>query len=122
MSSLLGWTAVGLLAAIGAVARFALDGAVSRRVRSSFPWGILAVNGSGSLALGVLAGAGASGWTLRLAGAALLGSYTTFSTWIVDSGRMGEQGDAAWAWSNIAGSIVLGIGAVALGWAVGGLL
>ncbi|MEO9175851.1 MAG: CrcB family protein [Gaiellales bacterium] len=121
MSSVLGWIAVGPACACGALARFAIDGAVSRRTRSSFPSAILAINVSGSLALGVLAGAGVSGWSLRLAGAALLGSYTTFSTFVVDAGRMAQTpGDRSWALLNLVASLVLGLAAVSAGWAIGG--
>jgi CrcB protein len=80
------------------------------------------VNTSGSFALGVLAGAGESGWSLRLAGAALLGSYTTFSTWMFDSRQLAARRDLRGVVLNIAGSIVLGLAAVALGWLVGGTL
>jgi CrcB protein len=119
MRELAGWTGVGALSAIGALARFVIGGAVQRRVRLPFPVGILVVNTSGSFALGVLAGAGESGWSLRLAGAALLGSYTTFSTWIFDSQQMVATRDLRRAVLNVAGSIVIGLAAVALGWLAG---
>jgi CrcB protein len=122
VSELVGWAGVGLLSAVGALARFTLDRAVQRRVRWPFPIGILAVNVTGSLALGVLAGAGVAGWALRLAGAALLGSYTTFSTWIFDSQQLIELRDARRAAANIVGSLLLGLAAVALGWALGSTL
>ena len=57
-----------------------------------FPLGILAVNLSGTLLLGVLAGAGAATATReRLLGAGLLGAYTTFSTWMLDSHRLATE-------------------------------
>ena len=86
---------VGLLGGAGAVARFLLDGAVASRAASAFPWGTLAVNLSGSLALGILHGAGMSGDALRLFATGLLGAYTTFSTWMLESHRLGEDGDDA---------------------------
>jgi CrcB protein len=113
---------VGVLAALGALARFVLGGAIQRRPSVIFPFGTLAVNASGAFALGVLAGAGAAGWTLRLAGAALLGSYTTFSTWLFESGALVEEGYAGRAVQNIIGSALLGLGAVGFGWALGGAL
>jgi CrcB protein len=122
MRELAGWTGVGALSAIGALARFVIGERVQRRVRRPFPVGILVVNTSGSFALGVLAGAGESGWSLRLAGAALLGSYTTFSTWMFDSRQLAARRDLRGVVLNIAGSIVLGLAAVALGWLVGGTL
>ena len=108
---------VGLLGGVGAVARFLLDGAVASRAASAFPWGTLAVNLSGALALGILHGAGVSGDALRLLGTGLLGAFTTFSTWIVDSLRLGERAGAA----NVAGSLALGLLAVWLGRELGGL-
>ena len=122
MSELAGWLGVGVFAAIGALGRFALDGAVTRRLRSEFPFGTVAVNTSGSLALGVLAGAGVAGWPLRLFGAALLGSYTTFSTWMFESGRLAEDAALRQALLNVVGSLVLGLAAVALGWAAGSVV
>ena len=122
VSELAGWAGVGVLAAAGALARFSFDEIVQRRLRSAFPLGILAVNTSGSFAVGALAGAGVSGWTLRLAGAALLGSYTTFSTWMFDSQQLYETGAPRRAMANVAGSVTLGLVAVALGWAIGSAL
>ena len=122
MSELAGWVGVGVLAAIGALARFTLDDVVQRRVRVPFPVGILVVNISGSLALGVLGGAGVSGWSLRLAGAALLGAYTTFSTWMFDSQQLIAMRDTRRTAANILGSPLLGLAAVALGWAIGSTL
>jgi CrcB protein len=122
MTELAGWTGVGALAVLGALARITVDAAVRRRVRLQFPLPTLAVNTSGSLALGVLAGAGTSGWALRLAGAALIGSFTTFSTWIFESGRLADEGELFAAGLNVAGSLLLGLGAVALGWSIGAAL
>ena len=83
--------AIGVLGGIGALARHLLDGAITRRARRPFPYGILAVNLSGALALGVLAGATRDADSLRLVGAALLGAYTTFSTWMLQSDRLGAR-------------------------------
>ena len=64
---------VGALGGLGAVARLMLDGAVSARAGRGFPWGTLAVNLTGSFALGVLAGATVSGtvcvWPARASSA-----------------------------------------------------
>ena len=86
---------VGLLGGVGALARLLLDRAVSLRVGSDLPWGTLAVNLSGAFALGVLVGAAVSGDALRLAGTGLLGAYTTFSTWMLESHREAEEGRLA---------------------------
>jgi CrcB protein len=116
------WVGVALLGGVGAVARFALDGAVSQRAGSGFPWGTLAVNTSGALLLGLLDGAAVAGDALLLAGTATLGSYTTFSTWILESHRLGEDGQTGRMGLNLAVSLVAGLAAAALGKAIGGAL
>jgi CrcB protein len=99
-----------------------LDGAVSERVGSQLPWGTLAVNASGSLILGLLAGATVSGDALLLSGVALIGSYTTFSTWMLESHRLAEQGRGRAVALNLGVSVVVGMAAVALGRLIGGTL
>ena len=105
---------VGLLGGVGAIGRFLLDGAVAARIGDRFPWGTLAVNLSGALALGVLVGAGVGGDVLRLFGTGLLGAYTTFSTWMFESQRLAEDGRLRRGLANLLVSLVLG---VALAWA-----
>ena len=99
---------VGAFGAIGALARFLLDGLVSDRAGSAFPWGTLVVNASGSFLLG-LAGGG------DLVGTGLLGGYTTFSTWMLETHRLTEEGRLRLAVLNVAGSLAVGLAAAALG-------
>lgn len=120
--SVLVWVGVGLVGGVGALARFALDDAVSEQTGAQFPWGTLAVNISGSFLLGLLVGVALSGDALLLAGVALLGSYTTFSTWMLESHRLAEQGRRSALALNLAASLAIGIGAAALGRLVGGAL
>jgi len=107
--------AIGLVGGIGAIGRFLLDGAVSARVARSFPWGTLAVNLTGAFALGVLAGATLSENAYRIAGVGLLGAYTTFSTWMLESHRLGEDGRLPLGLLNFALSLAVGIAAVWVG-------
>lgn len=102
--------------------RFALDGIVQRRLDSEFPFGTLAVNGLGSLLLGLLTGLGVTGNDLLVAGTATLGSFTTFSTWMLETERLAEDGENGLALANIAVSVALGLVAVGIGWAVGAVL
>jgi fluoride exporter len=111
-----------VLGGAGAVGRLVLDAAVSERAGDAFPLGTLAVNLSGAFALGVLAGAGLAGDALLLAGTALLGSYTTFSTWMLESHRLGEDGEPGRMWLNIALPLLAGLAAAALGRVAGGLV
>jgi CrcB protein len=116
------WVAVGLLGGLAAAARFAIDAEVSARLAAPFPLGILAVNLSGALALGIVAGIALHGAALTIVAGGGIGSFTTFSTWILDSHRLGEADLARIAWLNIGVSLVLGFAAVALGHWLGGVL
>jgi len=106
--------AVGALGGIGAIARFLLDGAVAGRLGRGFPYGTLVVNLTGSFALGVLVGAAVDGDAYRLAATGLLGAFTTFSTWALESHRLGEDGRLHVGSLNFAISLALG---VAVAWA-----
>src|SRR4051794_41643682 len=83
------WIAVGLAGGAGALVRFGLDALVGERLGSGFPWGTLAVNLSGAFRLGVIAGSAVHGHGLTVAGTGLLGSHTTFSTWMLETQRLG---------------------------------
>ena len=114
------WAAVAALGGAGALLRFVIDGVVAARFGRDFPLGTLAVNASGALLLGLLAGAAVGGDAFTLAGAATLGSYTTFSTWMFETQRLVEEGEVRNAAANIAVSVAVGLGAAALGRAIGG--
>jgi fluoride exporter len=117
--SALAWLGVGALGGVGALARFLLSAAVARRGEGWFPWGTLAVNLSGTALLGLLAGLALHGDALTLAAGGLLGSYTTFSTWMLDSERLAEHHSGRALATNLLGSLLLGLAAVALGRALG---
>jgi CrcB protein len=116
------WIAVGLLGGLMAVARFAVDALLSDHPVQPFPLGILAVNLLGTLVLGVVAGAALSGEALAIVAGGGTGSFTTFSTWMLDSERLAEAGRARLAWLNIGVSLLAGLAAVALGHWLGGAL
>ncbi len=92
--------------------------------RGGFPLGILIVNITGSFALGVLTGLGASlvgGATVWIVGVGLLGGYTTFSTVSLESVLLVRSGEARRGWMNAVGTLVLGVAAAAAGLAIGQL-
>lgn len=122
MSAVLLWAGVGALGGAGALARFLVDRAVARRGADWFPYGILTVNASGSLLLGLLSGLALHGDALLLAAGGLLGSYTTFSTWMHDSHRLAADGRRRALAANVLGSLALGLAGVALGRWLGGLV
>jgi CrcB protein len=113
---------IGLLGGVGAVARFLLSGAVSRRAGTDLPWGTLAVNIVGAFLLGVLVGASVGADTFKLGATALLGSFTTFSTWALESQRLAANQRRSLALANFLVSLALGIGAVWLGRELGAVL
>jgi CrcB protein len=113
------WVAVGLAGGCGAVARALLTHFVNIRAGRAFPYGTLAVNLSGALALGVVAGSGLSDDALRIVGTGLLGAYTTFSTWMFETHHADATDHRGRAVANIAVSLAAGLFAVWLGRAVG---
>jgi CrcB protein len=116
------WLAMALVGGAGAVARLQLDERVQEHTAGRFPYGTLTVNVSGSLVLGLLTGAGVTGEALFIAGTGFLGSFTTFSTWLLESERLGEEGDERLGILNLGVSFAAGLAAAALGWAIGASL
>lgn len=113
---------IGLVGGVGAIARFLLDGAVAGRLGRDFPFGTLAVNLLGAFVLGALVGAAVDGDAYRVAGTGLLGSFTTFSTWALESHRLGEDGRLRLGLANFAISLVLGVAAAWAGRHLGAAL
>jgi CrcB protein len=119
------WLAVGLGGGIGAVARHAVNGVVTLRFGGGFPVGIFVVNTAGCLAIGLLAGLAAAGRlpvaevgrTFLIAG--LLGGFTTFSSFGLDTFTLLRGGQPALAFGNAAGQVVVGLFAVWLGFSAG---
>ena len=107
--------------AIGAPARYLTDLTVQRLHGTVFPWGTWTVNVIGSLVLGVVAGSSAPAWLLSLVGTGLCGALTTFSTFGFETVRLVEDGDWAEAAWYVAGSVAVALGAVTVGWLIGGL-
>lgn len=113
---------LGLAGGVGALARFLVDGRVAARLGRDFPFGTLAVNLSGAFALGVLAGVALHGDAYRLAATGFLGAYTTFSTWMFESQRLGEDGQMRVGAVNLLVSIGAGVLVVWAGRHVGAAL
>ena len=118
------WLWVALGGAFGAAARYGVGLLAVRAWGSSLPLGTVLVNLAGSFLIGlavplVLTRPGASE-ALRLALAVgFLGAFTTFSTFSLDTLALLETGRTGWALANALGSVVLGLGCVALGVWVG---
>jgi fluoride exporter len=119
-TSVLVWAGVMVIGGIGSVTRFLVDRAVTRRLGRPFPFGTLAVNVSGAALLGFLGGLALSRDAALLAGTAFVGAYTTFSTWMLESQRLGEERQTWAAIANIVISVALGIAAVLFGQVLSG--
>ena len=117
--TLLAWIGVGASGALGAYARYLVGSTISARRPSPFPVGTFVVNLSGSFALGLLTGLAVEGDALLVLGTGLLGAYTTFSTWIVEAERLGEEGRLPAMWLYLLGSMLAGLAATGLGWLIG---
>jgi fluoride exporter len=116
------WVGATLMGGLGAVFRFLFDRAVTKRVARSFPFGTLVVNLSGALLLGFLAGLALSPHLALMVGTGFVGSYTTFSTWMLETQRLGEERQVVSAFANIAVSVALGFAAAWLGQSIGAAL
>lgn len=109
------WIAILLGGALGSVARHGVNVAAARMLTTPGPWPTALVNMIGSLTIGVLAGAIAAE-RLSLSPVArafvfvgILGGFTTFSSFMLDSFALIETGAAAKAALNLAGQLLLGL-------------
>ena len=110
---------VVLGAAVGAMCRHLVMTALRTRLGATTAGGVLAVNASGSLLLGLVAGhaAGAApGWLLPLVGVGFCGAYTTFATHAVEVASNLRSGAVRHAVADLALNLVLAMALVSLGW------
>jgi len=129
------WLGVTVGGALGAVSRYGV-GVWLARAGSGWPWGTLAVNALGCLAIGVVMGltlpyseGGAEGGAARWAApaavraavlAGFLGSFTTFSTFGFETFDLAARGQWRLAGGYVAASVGLGLLAVWAGWRLSG--
>jgi CrcB protein len=103
-------------AGLGGVLRHWINNAATRLLGNDFPYGILFINVTGSFVMGLLVGwlafRAGEGWTRNaqlFVATGILGGYTTFSTFSLDSFRLIERGDIGLAALYIGGSVVVGV-------------
>lgn len=112
--------AVAVGGALGSVARYLLS-TLLRNAAPGFPWGTLAVNVVGGLAMGVIVAyavtkPGALSDTLRLGlTTGILGGFTTFSAFSVETLLLWRDGSATAAFANVAANLTLSLAACAIG-------
>jgi CrcB protein len=113
------WLAVAVVGGLGAIGRFFLDSSIAARAGRDFPYGTFTVNITGAFILGLLTGLAIEGNLLVIAGTATIGSYTTFSTWMLETHRLAEDKEFVRSATNTTLSLLAGFGAVLLGHTIG---
>lgn len=110
---------VGTGGAVGAVLRYLVSASVPS---DRFPFATLGVNVLGSFALGLLTFAGTSGEAFLLLGVGVCGSFTTYSSFSVETVRLWETGSRLRAGIYAVGTFLACALAVALAWSLVALL
>jgi fluoride exporter len=114
------WLGFVAACSLGTAARYLVDGYIRDRTAGR-PWGIWAINVSGSFLLGLLVGSDLGSVPLLIAGTGFCGAYTTFSTFAYETVVLAEEGRAGTSVLNVGGSIAGGLAAAGLGIWLGGL-
>ena len=116
------WVLVGLGGAIGSMARHGVNHVIHQRaLGSTFPLGVFVVNISGCVVMGIVAGMLSTGrwhWSIEartFVAVGLLGGYTTFSSFSLDTIALVQNGHMLQAAVNVVGQVTLGLLAVWLG-------
>ena len=105
---------------VGTAGRYVLSGVVHRWFGAAFPYGTLAVNMVGCLAIGFLGTLADQKFMLSAEARVfwmigLLGAFTTFSSLVYESWRLIQDGEMLLAGANMMGSMILGLAAFWLG-------
>jgi fluoride exporter len=109
---------------IGGVARLLLNNLITGLAGSGFPWGILTINVLGSTAIGLVAGwyayrGDASAATRLFLTTGILGGFTTFSAFSLDTALLYERGQPGLAALYVAASVLLSLLGLFVGlWAI----
>jgi len=112
--------AATLCGGLGAGVRYLVDVAVARATGTRFPWGVMVINLTGSLALGLVVGALPG--VAFVIGTGFLGGYTTFSTAMLDTVALWRDGERPASVVNAVGMLLAGVMLAAAGLAIGSAL
>jgi CrcB protein len=104
--------------ALGALSRYLVSGTIQRRSQSHFPVGTLAVNLAGALLIGLVVGATRLGSMEAIAAVGFLGGFTTFSTWMIETIRLGMPTLKCRAAINLALTLIVGVALTAAGYSL----
>lgn len=105
---------------LGAAVRYLIDIGIAHVTRSRFPWGVLVINITGSLLLGLVVGMLPD--AAFVIGAGFLGGYTTFSTAMIDAVSLWRAGERRAAALDVIGMLVLSLAAALVGLVAGSAL
>ena len=115
----------GLGGALGSMARHGLNHVIHQRnLASAFPLGTFFINVAGSVVIGLVAGGLSSGrWSLSLESrtfivVGLLGGFTTFSSFSLDTLVLLRQGNMTAVAANVVGQVTLSLAGVWLGYRI----
>ncbi len=116
------WALTVSAGAAGAFARYEVGRLMGTRVGGHAPGGVRAINLLGAFLLGLLVGASPSDVLVIALGTGFLGSFTTFSTWMVETDHVARVGRWNTALMNIVVPVLGGLALVAVGFAAGSAL
>jgi fluoride exporter len=122
------WIAVAGGGALGSMARHAVNLYFAHALERAVPYATAAVNLSGSFVIGLLAALLATGRVHMSAElrtfifVGILGGFTTFSSFMLDTFTLGHGGDHALAFGNVTGQVALGLALVWAGYRTGLLI
>lgn len=109
------WLGVALIGGVGSVLRFVIDRAVARRSVPAVPVRHARRKYQWRSASRISRGLALNKEAALLAGTAFVGAYTTFSTWMLETQRLGEERQLRSSLANIVVSVVLGVAAAFIG-------
>lgn len=109
-----------LCGGLGAAVRYLVDLGIGRVTGTRFPWGVMVINITGSLALGLVIGMLPD--AAFVIGTGFLGGYTTFSTAMIDTVALWRDGERRASVVNAVGMLVASVAAAAGGLALGASL
>lgn len=122
------WLAIGVGGGIGAIARFSVVSWMNRLTESLFPWGTFTVNVVGSFIMGLafvffaIKYPDATGSMRSFVLVGLLGAFTTFSSFALESLTLLQQNQPTAALLYMFGSVVVCLIVVSLGYSIGKLI
>lgn len=113
------WVGVALAGGLGALARLNVGALVAARASGAFPWGTMAVNLTAALLAGLVHGLDLADGTRVVVSVGVLGAFSTFSTWMLDTVHLQRAGRRRAAAANLAIALIAGAALAGLGWWVG---